>query len=282
VRKGALKRWFTRPSRHTKPWAWRTATCAAITLAAALGLGEAFLLVRLPPYVDPVADSIRAGEAALDNRQPGPAAPDSGPPCSVPKTPAGPPEPMPALPLPEDLKGVHVTAIGDSVMKGAALNLKKAGDACLGSGMMLINAEESRAFLPALEIVRTYKREDRLGEVVVIHLGTNNSAISQDQFRKLMDLLSDRRLVLFLTVKSDKVSACDTVNKTLETLLAGSPNAHIFDWRTAAGTHPEYFYPDQTHLKPQGAQFYAAVILSQIAWYTKAVGQQARAVGATE
>jgi len=60
------------------------------------------------------------------------------------------------------------------------------------------------------------------------------------------------------------VQACEAVNKTLEALVAEFPNARVCDWKTAADLHPEYFYSDQTHLRPDGAQFYAAMILNQV------------------
>lgn len=269
VRQGALGRLFSRRAEGTRTR--RILAFAGLALVAAAALSEAVAMARLPIYVDPVAASIKAGEAALDQSHAGPA---SIPPAPSATAHLGPnPQALgsqaPSIPLPEGLEGLRVTAIGDSVMKGAALNLKKAGDLCLGQGMMLINAEESRSFRPALEILRTYKKEDRLGEVVVIHLGTNNSSIAPDQFRKVMDLLADRRLVLFLTVKSDKVEACDTVNRTLEVLLTGYPNARIFDWRTAAESHPNFFYTDRTHLRPEGAQYYAGMILAQISLHAK-------------
>ena len=272
IRQGALKRCFAQPT------GLRRLALAGLAVVGLLFLGEAIRLARYPAYVDPVEASIRAGEAALDNKAPAPMTclpPAPALPAPPTKGPlkAGPP--LPPIPLPEGLQGIHVTAIGDSVMKGAALSLKKAGDTCLGPEMLLINAEECRAFLSALELIRTYKKADRLGEVVVIHLGTNNSNLSEKAFRKLMELLADRRLVLFLSVKSDKLEACDTVNKTLLSLLAGYPNARFFDWRAAANAHPEFFYADQTHLRPGGADFYAGMLLTQIALHTKAAPEPA-------
>jgi hypothetical protein len=216
--------------------------------------------------VDPVQASIRAGAAALDDPRPLglAAAPGTGADAGY-----SPVETVPAdrrppgFALAEGLMGLRLTAIGDSVMKGAAPSLKQLGEASLGRGMVQINAEECRSFVAAQEILRDYKQDDRLGEVVVVHLGTNNSDISPDQFRRLMTFLADRRLVLFLTAKSDKVKACEAVNKSLEALAAGFPNARVLDWKTAADAHPEFFYSDQTHLRPAGAQFYAAMILTQ-------------------
>ena len=255
IRRGALQRWWSAPA-SCPAWRRDVLRLAFATLAAA-SLWESKALADRAPYLDPVAEAIQAGAVALDN---GPASiPPAGTEQAVP-TPA-----ITAADLPLCLKGMHLTAIGDSVMKGAAIPLKRIGEASLGAGMIQINAEECRPFYSALEILRDYKRENRLGDVVVVHLGTNNSAISEDSFRKLMDLLGDRRSVLFLTAKSDKLKACETVNRTLESLAAEFPNARVLDWKTAADAHPEYFYSDQTHLRPEGARRYAELILNQFA-----------------
>jgi hypothetical protein len=163
------------------------------------------------------------------------------------------------------MQGLRLTAIGDSVMKGAAPALKRLGEATLGEGQIQINAEESRPFISALPILGGYLKEQDLGEIVVVHLGTNNSSIPEAQFRKLMAILADRKLVLLLTVKSDKTKACQAVNGTLEALAAGYPNVRILDWSAASSAHPEFFYADQTHLRPEGARFYAELILTQVA-----------------
>jgi hypothetical protein len=267
VRKGAWKRWLLRsPDPAAPAWAWRVGRMA---VAALLGLAllEGVTLARRAPYVDPVQEAIRAGAAALDNLTPAPVAAPDPVTRTAPETSRASSVVTPVVPvvLPEAMKGVHLTAIGDSVMKGAALSLKKMGEATLGTGMIQINAEESRPFFSALPILQAYKLDHRLGEVVVVHLGTNNSRISEDNFRKLMGVLADTHLVLFLTAKSDKVEACETVNRALGTLVARYPNARLVDWNTAAGTHPEYFYSDQTHLRPEGAAHYAELILAQVA-----------------
>jgi len=162
------------------------------------------------------------------------------------------------------LDGLTVTAIGDSVMKGAALALQDQGEQMLGEDHITINAEESRAFSRAIGVIKGYQKAKRLGDVVVIHLGTNNSSIPTGDFNQLAELLADRKLVLFLTVKSDKAEACDEVNAQLTRLVKNLPNGMLFDWRQVTEDHPELFYSDQTHLRPNGAKFYASLIFSRI------------------
>jgi len=150
-------------------------------------------------------------------------------------------------------------------MKGAALALKARGEARLGEGELTINAEECRSFARALGVVQAYQRQERLGEVVIIHLGTNNSSLDERSFAHLMEALKDRKSVWFLTAKSDKLEAVEAVNRSLRTLVARYPNAHLYDWHGVSLEHPELFYSDRTHLRPEGARFYAREIFARIA-----------------
>jgi hypothetical protein len=42
------------------------------------------------------------------------------------------------------------------------------------------------------------------------------------------------------------------------------PNAQMVDWRAASINHPEYFWDDGIHLRPEGAQFYTDLITDAI------------------
>ena len=62
---------------------------------------------------------------------------------------------------------IDILAIGDSVMLGAANVLTERG--------VTVDALKSRPFRQALEIANYMKSVNRLGSVVIIHLGTNNT-----------------------------------------------------------------------------------------------------------
>lgn len=266
-----LSHWFREApdTSRWRPWVYRVATLGLVVIAQFAG----FALGGRPAYVDPVAAASRENAAALDRpgAAPAPIPGDAaGPGTPVPESasPAeglGPGKLPPPIPMPQEMKGVRLTVLGDSVMKGAAIALKRMGEASLGKGHILVDAEESRSFAKALALLRDYKQEGRLGEVVVIHLGTNNSSLPEDQFRKLMAFLSDRRLVLFLTAKSGKVQLCEKVNQSLASFVSGYPNARLLDWKGAMEAHPEAFYADHTHLRPEGAIQYASFILTHLA-----------------
>ncbi len=236
------------------------------------------LLAHNKPYKDPVQESLALNSAAIDTAPesvtPAPPPPMETVPASTEETDPIPPEDKheQATILKEDdlsysgnIEEIKVTAIGDSVMKGAAIALKQQAEKNIGKNAIAINAEESRSFGLAYSIVSKYRQNNLLGDVVIIHLGTNNSSISKKEFGNLMKLLSDRKLILFLTARSDKIKICENVNATLAKFVSDFPNARILDWKAVSEDHPELFHTDRTHLKPSGARFYAAAVFRHIA-----------------
>ena len=52
-------------------------------------------------------------------------------------------------------------------------------------------------------------------------------------------------------------------NDVLASNVAKYPNAVLIDWHTIGDAHPEYFYEDGIHLRPDGPRAYAALIRQQ-------------------
>jgi hypothetical protein len=142
-------------------------------------------------------------------------------------------------------------ALGDSVMLGAAPQLAELG--------FIVDAIESRAFVNGLDTVLQLDAQGRLGDVVVIHLGTNG-AIRPDDMTRMMEALADVPQVLLLTVdvprdytEANNALVYDTVNTY--------PNASLLDWAGLAANCPgDCFYSDGFHLRPEGQAYYAALI----------------------
>jgi hypothetical protein len=150
---------------------------------------------------------------------------------------------------------IEIIAIGDSVMLGAANVLTERG--------ITVDALKSRPFRQALEIGNYLKSVNRLGEIVIIHLGTNNY-VDQKTLDDIMVPLADVDTVVFLTnhVPSKKWQDPNNV------LLRGMPdqygNVKVLDWHTIAVAHPEYLYGDKIHLNPEGQAVYADLIMQAI------------------
>ena len=156
--------------------------------------------------------------------------------------------PPPANPAPQ---AVPVIALGDSVMLGAAEEL--------GAKGVTVDAEKSRqfsAFLPELETIRA---NGLLGSVVVVHLGTNGP-FPQSSLDRMMELLWDVPVVLFVTGKADREWVAGN-NEKIRALPASWGNVTVIDWEVLGPTCPgDCFYDDDIHLNQAGQNFYADIV----------------------
>jgi hypothetical protein len=140
-------------------------------------------------------------------------------------------------------------AIGDSVMLGAARNLARAG--------FEVDAREGRFMRHALRILRKRRSDGLHPPVVVVAIGTNFPATSQEIGRALALLDPAQRLV-FVTPK-----------RSWSGLGAGplwAARRHhprrvgVLDWVAYSAAHPDWFYGDGTHLRPSGARGYTQLL----------------------
>ena len=260
-----------------RPPARRASVAAAAgwTNAAVATVATVVVLVGLPT-VDPVAQSLKAGQRALAS-QARPASPAPAPPevaATAPATPAeepattlAPPQPapetapgtptapVPALP-PGPVPGtVTVTAIGDSVMLSAAGPLQER----LGS-TSYVDAKLSRQFAQGVGLARQLREEGRLGEVVIVHLGTNGPPRASE-VDALMRELAPVPHVRLVTVRMPQKWEAAT-NQTLHDAALRHPSLQIVDWYAYSAGHREWFESDGTHVKRSGARAYAELLAS--------------------
>ncbi|NWJ96670.1 MAG: acyltransferase family protein [Chloroflexi bacterium] len=163
------------------------------------------------------------------------------------------PTPNPT-PLPTEAPLVRVFAIGDSVMLGAAKELKQA------MGGLDMEASVGLQVSTALNHLRTRRDAGGLGEVVVVHLG-NNGTFSATQFDQIMELLSSVRRVVFVNVKVPRPWEKSN-NQVLEAGVKRYKNTYLLDWHSLSVNRPELFWDDGIHLRPAGAKFYSDNILA--------------------
>lgn len=171
-------------------------------------------------------------------------------PGRVPSTPA-----PPASQVAPPSATIDRLALGDSVMVGAAPLLAESG--------FTVDALESRTFHDALALAESLRDEQRLGDVVVIHLGVNGP-IDADDVPRLMETLADVPRVLLLTVELD--GDWVTANNTLIRDAASTyPNVSLLDWAGLNDSCPgNCFYEDGIHLRPDGQRYYADLIAAGI------------------
>ena len=142
-------------------------------------------------------------------------------------------------------------ALGDSVMLGAASPIKALG--------FTVDAVESRQFVDGVEVAEALKEQGRLGDVVLIHLGTNGT-IGTESMQRMMTALADVPRVMILTNDVDKEWTQGN-NQLLYDIEATYPNVQLVDWLGLNDACvDDCFASDGLHMNANGADFYANVI----------------------
>lgn len=152
-----------------------------------------------------------------------------------------------ALAMPGEALGRKL-AIGDSVMRGAANELRARG--------FRVNTTVSRQFSDAPGLVRQLRRAGRLPRTVVIHLG-NNGIVEPPDCRRAVRAAGNRRVFL-VTVKVPRAYRAPN-NRKLRA-CARRHGARIIDWYGFSRSHGGWFYRDGFHLTPIGQRNYARLI----------------------
>jgi len=256
------RRLFT-PERLPTRFRWTWAMAAVVLLG--------FFIANLPS-TDPIAASLRAGQQVVAAGQHpshgrsaprtstvaaltgGAEAPEEQPVASAPVSHVEPvPAPPPTTAPPPAPTPVAASAIGDSVMLGAAGPLQ----ARMGPAGF-IDAKVSRQFVAGVATAQQLRAQGHLGQVVVVHLGTNGPPRTRD-VDALMSVLAGVPRVLFVTVRMPRSWEAET-NATIRAVPSRYPQVAIVDWYTYSDGHRDWFLSDGIHLKPIGAQAYADLV----------------------
>jgi peptidoglycan/LPS O-acetylase OafA/YrhL len=150
-----------------------------------------------------------------------------------------------------------IRCVGDSVMLGASPTIK----AALGpeSG---VDAVVGRQVSVGIQIFQKWQQLGQIPDVIVVQLG-NNGTFTDQQFDDIMTALKGVRRVIFVDVKVPRRWQ-DTNNTVIGNGVSRYPNTVLVDWYSASIDHPEYFWSDGMHLRPEGANAYANLILSKL------------------
>ena len=146
--------------------------------------------------------------------------------------------------------------IGDSVMLGAQPGLVEAIED------VRVDAKVSRQMKQVPDVVERLRAEAAVGEVAVVHLGTNG-VFSPYHLDAVMLALNGVDRVYFVNTKVPRRWE-DSVNEGLKAGVELWPNAYLIDWNSAAMDHPEYFGKDGVHLTGAGIEAYASLIARAI------------------
>ena len=288
IRRGALGRWWSSlressGSRRVRLHVGFGSTLVvAVSVVAMLGLAmvkaeapdQSFIVAAGPPEVVEGQDPGAVSDSAIFNLGTSPA---SEVPATEPSTTAAPPgtdgttsttaagspsstAPVPTSAPPASVAPVtkRVAMLGDSVMLGA----KPALQGTFGASTP-VDAVVGRQVAQGIEVLRFWASKGLLPDTVVVHLG-NNGTFTDQQFDQIMEILKPVPRVVFV---NDKVPRRwqDPNNDVITNGVARYPGqAVLVDWLTLSGPHPEFFYDDGMHLRPDGAAFYAQAILGAV------------------
>jgi len=148
---------------------------------------------------------------------------------------------------------LRVTAIGDSVMVDTKPALRNQIPG------IYIDALVGRHVSGAVPILRALQARGKLGNVVVIHLGTNGAFRTQD-FDAIMHLLRDADRVVFVNLRVPRRWETPD-NRVIAAGVSRYANAVLVDWHTRwRECGADVFWADGIHPTPSGAACYARMV----------------------
>ncbi|MFV9672788.1 MAG: acyltransferase family protein [Acidimicrobiia bacterium] len=260
----ASYRWIEQPIRRRgfKPWiAWvteplrrRSPQAAALwpVIAGVFVIGLTIGLVQgssTPPLAEEIAASPVDAPSVVATT-----IPTVAPSTIAGVTDAGTPSTT-TIPAPPPVAPPPVM-IGDSVMLGAKTGLEKAVEDALVDGTV------SRQMKHVPAVVTQYRNEGLLGEIAVVHLGTNGPFSSAHFDDAMISLASAERVYFVNAIVPRRYEG--SVNDELAAGVERWNRAFLIDWHSAAKDHPEYFVQDGVHLTSAGVAAYAVLIARTI------------------
>jgi lysophospholipase L1-like esterase len=148
-------------------------------------------------------------------------------------------------------------AIGDSVMLGAARKIHS-----LQRNNINLDAKVSRQFPEAKKLIVEYKERGILGDVVILHLGTNGF-VDKNVVRSTLDLLKDCQKVFIITLKVPR-SYEEHNNSIFKEVINEYTNVSLIDWYSASIGAKENFVNDGIHLTVKGINLYSQLIMDAV------------------
>ena len=260
VRHGALgRRWHELRDRwRSRDWAnlmpgteaW-TATGAVLVAALVCSLGLSGVISGAPAVPEatrsilPPHHHLERTSSSVPTRDPGgPAAGGRG----RSTLPAGGTTTTTTLPA-----GTGVTIIGDSIMIDAAPYLRRMLPGAVIDAQVGQQLYEVQAEVPQL------KQEGDIGDELILELGTNGY-YSVTQLESLLRSLGPMRRTVLVNTRETRPWE-QAVNQTIATVARSWPDTTMVNWYSLSASTPQYFYPDGVHLDPQGAQYYASLLV---------------------
>ncbi|MGG4146895.1 acyltransferase family protein [Paenibacillus algorifonticola] len=145
-----------------------------------------------------------------------------------------------------------VTAIGDSVMLDIQSTLEK-----LVPGIA-VDGQIGRQMSQAPPILEQLQKNGKLGDTVILELGTNG-AFASKQLARISELLKDHKKIILVNTRVPRPWE-QIVNDALAKATRDNKNMVLVDWHAASSGKDDYFSEDGVHLTAKGAKVLAALI----------------------
>lgn len=156
----------------------------------------------------------------------------------------------------EECQGM-ITMIGDSILLGASEELRQIFPDCI------IDAKKNRQVEEGIEIIKNLDAQEKLGDTVIIALGTNGT-FTDEVAEQILYCLGEERKIYWVTAYGRNLSWEDEVNEKIRQLSDTHDNIWVLDWEDIADEHEEWFCEDGIHLNAEGQAGYADFISLQI------------------
>ncbi|MHB1711547.1 MAG: acyltransferase family protein, partial [Acidimicrobiales bacterium] len=246
VRHGALGRLWGRLRRHD--WSWARlrpgGRLAAGGMVALTAVGAAGLSGLVSAPADGPASRVTSIVPASHHHPP-PATMTTIPDVTSVPTTSIPPS-----------GGQGVTAIGDSIMIDASPYLRQALPG------IVIDARVGQQLYQVQSAVPTLKANGNVGNRLIIELGTNGP-FSVSQLEALLSSLGPMQRIVLVNTRVPRPWQ-NQVNGTIAAVARTYPNTTMVNWYADSAAYPQYFYPDGVHLDPQGAKYFASLLVQAL------------------
>ena len=155
-----------------------------------------------------------------------------------------------------------IICIGDSVMLGSAYALKRVLPDCY------IDADVCRYVGGGIPVAEELMAAGRLGDTVVIALGTNGPICGAERYEEqtvaLLDMLGPNRRIFWVNTYGADIDWIKPNNDYIAAMPKRWPNVRVVDWYGRVNGHPEWLSGDEVHPNDDGVEQYAKLLKETI------------------
>ncbi|MBC9944272.1 acetyltransferase [Leucobacter sp. cx-328] len=219
------------------------------TSAEVIARGEEMLKQQQASAEAQAAADAKAAAEAAETAKGKPGATSSGakPATKDPKDPKK-SQPRPA-PVPIEVTGADITAVGDSVMLASLPELSARFPG------IAVDAAVSRGMGVGADLIEAQAANGTLRSVVLVGLGTNGP-VDHDDMVRITKAAGNDRFVVFVDAHADRDWIAQ-VNQDLEGFAAERPGVVTAPWTEMVAGVPDALAGDDIHPNPRGGEIYA-------------------------